>query len=95
MKNKAPKKRGSNEARPTSPNTWFPSDFSAGFFHVGGFYPEMINSPGLVGDMTLPRPKNGPGLSDYQRMWTKEKQRYCCYLRNMACHVKVGKEAKT
>ena len=30
-----------------------------------------------------------PGLSDFVHTWTREKKRYCCYLRNVACHVKV------
>ena len=93
MKKKKRKKR-SNEARPTSP-ILVSLRFFGRIFPCRGVLPGDENSPGLVGDFFAFRPKTGPGLSDYQRMWTKEKQRYCCYLRNMACHVKVGKEAKT
>ena len=29
------------------------------------------------------------GLTDYMHTWTPKKQRYCCYLRHIACHTKV------
>ncbi|CAK9014432.1 Uncharacterized protein SCF082_LOCUS12332 [Durusdinium trenchii] len=29
------------------------------------------------------------GLTDYKHTWTPKKQRYCCYLRHIACHTKV------
>lgn len=38
---------------------WFPSDFSAGFFHVGGFYPEMKTVPVWLGTFSLFVPKLG------------------------------------
>ncbi|CAK8988512.1 unnamed protein product [Durusdinium trenchii] len=29
------------------------------------------------------------GLADYKHTWTPKKQRYCCYLRHIACHTRV------
>ena len=31
-----------------------------------------------------------PGVNDFMHIWTRDKQRYCCYKRMIGCHTKAG-----